>query len=146
MLQSVNLDFYRALLQAYSEACKPICREIRMPQTAFDILMILANNPHCNFAKDIVAIRGIKANLVSVNVDKLVEEGFLERRPDKDDRRKTILICTELARPVVERGRRFQRTFIEGLFKDIPEGERKVFTEVVEKIKDNLSRPSEEKI
>ena len=42
------------------------------PQTAFDILMFLANNPEYKTARDIVEIRKIKANLVSVNVDRCV--------------------------------------------------------------------------
>ena len=42
-----------AFAEAYADACKPICRELGMPQMAFDILMFLHNNPeHCT------AIRG----------------------------------------------------------------------------------------
>ena len=66
-------NFARDLIEAYSERCKPLCKEIQMPQTAFDILMFLANNPDCNTARDIVEIRGLKANLVSMNVEKLID-------------------------------------------------------------------------
>lgn len=41
--------------------------------------------------------RKIKANLVSVHVDRLVKEGYLERRAVEGDRRKTELICTQKA-------------------------------------------------
>ncbi len=51
--------------------------------------MFLANNPDCKTARDIVEMRHIKANLVSMNVDKLVQEGYLERRAVAGDRRKT---------------------------------------------------------
>ena len=40
-------------------------------------------------------MKKIKANLVSVNVDKLVNEGYLERKPVENDRRKTELVCTK---------------------------------------------------
>lgn len=139
MVQFVNMDFSHALLEAYAKACKPLCQEIRMPQTAFDILMFLANNPTYNSAKDIVTIRGQKANLVSVNVDKLVKEGFLERCPDREDRRKTILTCTELARPIVEKGRKFQQAFLESLFQGISEEERIIFTDILKKIRGNIT-------
>ncbi|MGN0517621.1 MAG: MarR family winged helix-turn-helix transcriptional regulator [Acutalibacteraceae bacterium] len=139
MVQFVNMDFSHALLEAYAKACKPLCQEIRMPQTAFDILMFLANNPTYNSARDIVAIRGLKANLVSVNVDKLVKEGFLERCPDREDRRKTILTCTELALPIVQRGRRFQQTFFEELFQGITEDERMIFADILKKIRNNIT-------
>lgn len=145
MIEHVSVDFSHALLDAYAEACKPVCREIQMPQTAFDILMFLSNNPSYNTARDIVAVRGLKANLVSVNVDKLVKEGFLERRPDKTDRRKTILLCTELAQPVVEKGSQFQQAFVEGLFQGVSEEERTIYSSVMEKLRVNLSRIVKEK-
>ena len=75
-----SIEYAYKILQVYGALCKPLCQEIKMPQTAFDILMFLANNPLYNTARDIVEIRKIKANLVSINVDKLVQEGFLERQ------------------------------------------------------------------
>ncbi len=62
--------------------------------------MFLVNNPKYKTASDIVEVRKIKANLVSVNVDKLVQEGYLERQAVEGDRRKTKLICTDKAQPV----------------------------------------------
>ena len=87
MNPTIEISFKTA--QAYSAMCKPLCQELKLPQTAFDILMFLANNPDCTTARDIVEIRKIKANLVSVNVDRLVQEGYLERRAVAGDRRKT---------------------------------------------------------
>lgn len=145
-MERMSMDFARALLEAYTEACKPLCREIQMPQTAFDILMFLANHPAYTSARDIVAIRGLKANLVSVNVDKLVREGLLERCPDPKDRRRTILVCTESARPVIQRGRRFQQEFLEKLFQGVPEEDRAVFVRVMKKVRENLSRMPKEGI
>lgn len=145
-MERMSMDFAHALLEAYTEACKPLCREIQMPQTAFDILMFLANHPAYTSARDIVAIRGLKANLVSVNVDKLVREGLLERCPDPKDRRRTILVCTESARPVIQRGRRFQQEFLEKLFQGVPEEDRAVFVRVMKKVRENLSRMPKEGI
>ena len=128
----------RDLIEAYSERCKPLCKEIQMPQTAFDILMFLANNPDCNTARDIVEIRGLKANLVSMNVEKLVREGFLERIPDTKDRRKIVLVCREKAKPVIEKGRQLQMDFFESLFGGIDEESRRQFYGVLEKLRTNL--------
>ena len=77
MNPTIEISFKTA--QAYSAMCKPLCQELKLPQTAFDILMFLANNPDCTTARDIVEIRKIKANLVSVNVDRLVQERFFAR-------------------------------------------------------------------
>ena len=59
---------------------------------AFDILMFLGNNPAYKTASEIVEIRRLKANLVSVNVEKLVQEGYLTRCAVAGDRRKTELL------------------------------------------------------
>ena len=86
-----SVEFANKTGLAYSAVCKPLCQKLHLPQTAFDILMFLANNPNYTTARDIVEVRHIKANLVSVNVDKLVQEGFLERRPVLGDRAKRSL-------------------------------------------------------
>ena len=94
---NASIDFALKVSLAYSKKCKPLCQELGLPQTAFDILMFLANNPEYKTASDIVEVRKIKANLVSVNVEKLVQEGYLKRETVKGDRRKTHLICTDKA-------------------------------------------------
>ena len=70
-----SISIFRKIALAYSEVCKPLCKELGLPQTAFDILMFLGNNPAYKTASEIVEIRRLKANLVSVNVEKLVQEG-----------------------------------------------------------------------
>ena len=85
----LNVESAKTVLSAYSAVCKPLCREYGLSQTAFDILMFLGNNPKYKTAGEIVEVRRIKANLVSVNVDRLVNEGYLIRKPIEGDRRKT---------------------------------------------------------
>ena len=138
MERKISIKFAHDLIETYSARCKPLCREIQMPQTAFDILMFLANNPDYNTARDIVEIRMLKANLVSMNVEKLVQEGFLERIPDAKDRRKNVLICTENAKPIIEKGRQLQIGFFGNLFDGIDEESRRQFFGVIEKLRTNL--------
>ena len=70
---NLKIEFARKMALAYTAVCRPLCQEMKLPQTAFDILMFLYNNPEYKTARDIVEIRNIKANLVSVNVEKLIE-------------------------------------------------------------------------
>ena len=109
-----------------------------MPQTAFDILMFLANNPEYKTARDIVEIRNIKANLVSVNVDKLVKEGYLTRNSIEGDRRKIELQCTEQALPIIKKGRKLQQEFETALLKNTDENDRNGFFKTLEIIEKNL--------
>ena len=113
---NVSMEFSRKLALAYTAVCKPLCQTLKLPQTAFDILLFLANNPAYQTAADIVEVRKIKANLVSVNVDKLVRDGYLTREPMPGDRRKTRLLCTEKAQPVIMQGRQLQSAFLQRLF------------------------------
>ena len=95
-----ELEFARKTALAYNVICKPLCQELNLPQTAFDILMFLGNNPSYRTASDIVEIRHIKANLVSFNVDRLVKEGYLSRQAVRGGPAKngTHLYGTGLAR------------------------------------------------
>ena len=139
MERKISLKFAHDLIETYGARCKPLCREIQMPQTAFDILMFLANNPDYNTARDIVEIRGLKANLVSMNVEKLVQEGFLKRIPDSKDRRKNVLICMEKSKPVIEKGRQLQKDFFGSLFGGIEEEHIRQFNSVLEQLRMNLA-------
>ena len=130
MNPTIEISFKTA--QAYSAMCKPLCQELKLPQTAFDILMFLANNPDCTTARDIVEIRKIKANLVSVNVD------YLERRAVAGDRRKTQLLCTEKAQPVIARGREVQERFFARLLHNTDAATREAFFHTMEVIGKNL--------
>ena len=126
-----SMEFANKTALAYSTVCKPLCQELGLPQTAFDILLFLANNPAYKTASDIVDVRRIKANLVSVNVDKLVQEGLLERR-------KTELHCTEMAQPIIQRGQALQEAFFARLMQGIDPAQLRAFYDTIARMGENL--------
>ena len=109
-----------------------------LTRTAFDILLFLANNPSYKTARDIVEVRHIKANLVSVNVDRLVREGYLMRQPVAGDRRKTELVCTPQAQDAICRGRQLQEMFFDRLLDGMDDGMRLQLLTALETISKNL--------
>ena len=133
-----SISISRKIALAYSEVCRPLCKELGLPQTAFDILMFLGNNPDYKTARDIVEVRHIKANLVSMNVDKLVQEGYLERYAVVGDRRKTKLLCTGKADPIIRRGRAVQNAFFKRLLDHVEPADQEVFFRTMELIGKNL--------
>lgn len=135
---NISIEFAHKVSTAYTDLCKPLCHELNLPQTAFDILMFLANNPQYTTARDIVELRNIKANLVSVNVEKLVQEGYLIRKETKGDRRKTQLICTEKAIPIIEKGQNLQQSFAKRLFHGMDETEKTAFLNTMNHIEKNI--------
>lgn len=135
---NMSIEFAHKMSLAYSATCKTLCRELKLPQTAFDILMFLANNPDYKTASDIVEVRKIKANLVSVNVEKLVRDGYLERKAVEGDRRKVELICTKKAEPVIENEKKLQQDFVEQILSGVDEEKRKKMAEILNQMEKNL--------
>ena len=136
---NASMEFSRKLALAYTAVCKPLCQTLKLPQTAFDILLFLANNPAYQTAADIVEVRKIKANLVSVNVDKLVRDGYLTREPMPGDRRKTRLLCTEKAQPIILQGRQLQSAFLQRLFAHTDQQMQDAFLKTISIMDKNLN-------
>lgn len=111
-----GIEFGRKLSLAYETICKPLCRKLKLTQTAFDILMFLANNPEYTMARDIVEIRKLKANLVSINVEKLVKEGYLVRESMGRRPAENPVTAYSKADEIIIQGRALQRSFAESLF------------------------------
>ena len=136
---NASMEFSRKLALAYTAVRKPLRQTLKLPQTAFDILLFLANNPAYQTAADIVEVRKIKANLVSVNVDKLVRDGYLTREPMPGDRRKTRLLCTEKAQPIILQGRQLQSAFLQRLFAHTDQQMQDAFLKTISIMDKNLN-------
>ncbi len=133
-----SLEFSQKLAQAYQLACHPLCQTYHLPQTALDILLFLANNPEYHTARDIVEVRKLKANLVSVNIARLVEDGYLTRSAIPGDRRKVNLSLTQKASAVVSQGQALQQTFFSGLLQGVSPADRQTFLHVLDTMARNL--------
>lgn len=138
-----DIEFPHKLSLAYNEMCKPLCQKLKLPQTAFDILMFLSNNPQYTSARDIVEVRKLKANLVSINIDRLVKEGYLIRKEVTGDRRKMALVCTPKAKEIVRVGRELQEKFIHALFAGLEE-DQEVMERMMNVMESNVDKILEE--
>lgn len=127
-------------LDAYEVICQPLCKASDLPRTSFDILMLLADNPEMTSARDIVRLLHIRPNLVSVYVERLVHDGYLERQTVEGDRRKVRLVCTEQAVPLIQHGRQVQASFLDSLFDGISPEEQAAFRQTVEQCRQNAER------
>ena len=125
-------------LDAYHAMMQPLCTEAKLPPAALDIILYLANNPSYNTAKDICRVRGHKPGIVSVHVERLVNDGLLERREMPGDRRQTRLICTERAQDIITRGREIQWKFGLRLMEGISKEDHEIMRRCFERIDINL--------
>ncbi len=138
--------FTSRIQRAYEVVSQPVLHEFELSKTSFDILMFLANNPDHYTAKDISVIRNIKPNVVSIHVDKLVHDGYLERQSVKGDRRKVRLVCTPKAVPIIEKGRLAQRKLLENLRKGLKEEDLECFRHCFCVIAKNAEELQKEKV
>ena len=114
-------------IEAYHTVLQPLCKDTGLPPMAVDILMFIANNPDSSTAGDICRCRGLKTGIVSVHIDRLVNEGLLLRQAVRGDRRKTHLICTDTANTIIKKGRELQKSFAQRLLVGISDTEIEVF-------------------
>ena len=125
-------------IEAYHTALQPICKETGLPPMAVDILMFIANNPDSATAGDICRCRGLKTGIVSVHIERLVNEGLLLRQAVPGDRRKTRLICTDAADGIIEKGRELQKSFAQRLLVGLSDKEIEVFHSCLRVLGNNM--------
>ena len=130
----------RRFQDAYAAALRPLCERTGMAQGAVDILLFLANNPGLDTARDICLYRRLKPGIVSLHVENLAREGYLERRPVPGDRRKCSLRCTELAQPIIQEGQALQQSFMQQIAAGVPEADLDVCLRCIRTMEANLAR------
>ena len=128
----------KKFMDAYGRAMFPLCEETGLPMPAIDMLLFLANNPGYDTAKDICKLRGFKPAIVSFHVDKMVEEGYLERKTDEHDRRKFCLAYTDKATDIIERGREIQLLFAKKMLDGISDEDAKTMKRCFDMFSKNL--------
>ncbi|MBR3838994.1 MAG: MarR family transcriptional regulator [Clostridia bacterium] len=136
----------RKIGMAYEMTLLPLALKTDMPHTAISILLFLANNPDFATARDICEMRGLKRPNVSAHVERLVQEGYIERRAVPGDRRKDALVCTEKATKIVELGRARQIQFAEAVLDGISEEDRAVMERCFAQMNNNIDRIIKEKV
>ena len=132
------LSFNAKVTCAYHNMCRPILKEFDISQTSFDIIMFLNNNPDHYTAKEISTFKNIKPNVVSLHVDKLVNDGYLMRQHVEGDRRKIRLSCTDKAADIIMKGRETQRAFLNRLSEGISYEDIQIFKRCFDSIEHNV--------
>ena len=125
-------------IEAYHAVLQPLCRESGLPPLAVDVLMFAANNPDYATARNVCKYRGLKPGIVSVHVERLVSEGYLERQNVPGDRRQTLLVCTEKAQPLVEQGRALQKRFSERLTMGLSDADKEALHKAMTLLDNNI--------
>ena len=115
MNMSSLFEFIIRIEKAYDNYTKKLRDEYKLSKTSFDIIMFLGNNPSLHSAKDVSRMKNIKPNVVSLHVDELVRDGYLNRELIQSDRRSYKLILLDKSKKLIEEGRKYQLDFYRSL-------------------------------
>ncbi|MDA0978431.1 MAG: MarR family transcriptional regulator [Proteobacteria bacterium] len=100
-------------------------------------LIHLARNEGIN-QKSLAAMLEIQPITLLRQLDRLEENGLVERRPDPADRRMQRLFLTPAASPLLDQLTQLGRAMTERAFEGVAEAEREQATSVLQIVKQNL--------
>lgn len=104
------------------------------------VLLFLANNPGCDTARDMAAVRGLGKSQVSQAVELLVGKGFLERCPSQRDRRIVHLAITQSGWPAAREIQAVQARCGRALLAGLTAAETETLRVILEKIVANSAK------
>lgn len=110
----------------YDSKIKGICEKNKLTQMEYEILMFLYQNPHHNTATDIVNSRRLTKSHVSSALKSLEEKEYINRYFETNNSKTIYIELTPLSEPIVKKGLRAQKDFLESLFDGFSEEEKRM--------------------
>ena len=96
------IECIRNVSMARRKMDEKISKEFALSPIDVGILSFLSFGPEEATATAIEHERKFKKNTISAHVENLVQLGLLERKEEKNDRRKVVLVLTDKANGIVE--------------------------------------------
>lgn len=134
------LFLMQCISNAYTYRCAELLEKYQLIGPSFHIMMFLGNHPDLQTAKDISELLNLKANVISVHVNRLVDRGYLTRETVPGDRRKVRLCLTEKALPIIESGNQMEKQFCAELKNGLSEDDLKRLDEILSVVRNNASK------
>lgn len=137
-----TFDFLDQLIYAarcQEHICKSLLEEYKLRASELDVLMFLALHPDVHTAKEICDDRLIAKSLVSTSVEMLVSRGFIARRTDPADRRRTLLTLLPEADAIVARAAAMTDTFAAQVCTGISPEDMRTFERVLAQMRHNMN-------
>ena len=128
------LTMIRRIIKLHEGMLKEVCEHYQLALIEANIISFLYNNPGRDTAGDIVELRMLAKGNVSQAVESLIQKGLLERRPDKQDRRKIHLFLLPAAQPITREIETLKEKFHREIFPGIPRQEQELFARVSEQM------------
>ncbi len=99
-----------------------------------------------NKMTDIAQLLNITASTLSINVNRLVKKGYIDKVQDEKDRRVVHLILTNAAVNVLEIHHQFHKELIDSFFTDLHIDEDDVLLQSLERVLEHLKKLKKQKV
>lgn len=109
-----------------------------LTQNEIDVMLFLKNHGELDTAADIARYRSMSRSQVCKSVEDLVDAGYVESVPDRQDRRYLHLKLTEKAGHILQELQGLRTWFWQEIQQGISEAEVELFMSVLERMRGNL--------
>ena len=125
------------IAKAIKNKNRSVISSYKLSPNEIDLLVALDMGLY-DTAKEIADNFEISKSLVCRSVDSLTKKGYIDTQKDEKDKRVTHLILREEAKPIVEALKENRKKTTEDLLLGIDKEELKIFSKVLNQMKDNM--------
>ena len=127
----------RRIYKLHDLMLKELCGQYELSLIEANIISFLHNNPGRDTAGDIVELRMLSKGNVSQAVESLIQKSYLERIPDRTDRRRIHLRLLSATKEITDRIESEQQQFGEEMLMGFSEAERRLYESMNDRIGEN---------
>lgn len=125
------------IAKAIKNKNRSVISSYKLSPNEIDLLVALDMGVY-DTAKEIADNFEISKSLVCRSVDSLTKKGYIDTQKDEKDKRVTHLILREEAKPIVDTLKENRKKTTEDLLLGIDKEELKIFSKVLNQMKDNM--------
>ena len=125
------------IAKAIKNKNRSVISSYKLSPNEIDLLVALDMGVY-DTAKEIADNFEISKSLVCRTVDSLTKKGYIDTQKDEKDKRVTHLILREEAKPIVDTLKENRKKTTEDLLRGIDEEELKIFSKVLDQMKNNM--------
>ena len=137
MKENINvIVHFSYIIKTYWHFIQESMKDSPFSPNEMNLMLFLANNK-ADTAIDFVKETGMSKSLLTRSVDSLMEQSYIRKEPDQEDKRFIHLKLTEKGEEIAMILRTLRSDFIDKLTDNIPQEEFLAFQETLEKMKQN---------
>ncbi len=136
LVNTIVVDIFNEVLAIQEFALQE--NGIKLSISEVHTLEAIEKSKEDNKMTDVAQLLNITASTLSINVNRLVKKGYIEKVQDDKDRRVVHLVLTDTAVKVLEIHHQFHKELIDSFFTDLHIDEDYVLLQSLRRVLDHL--------